>query len=151
MINESVSMKGDVHITIYDLDGNVKREYDYPNLVVNTGKYHMAGRIANDSTDGAAISHMAIGTSTATPVITDTALISPLGPRSAAALSHVTGTNYLTITSNFPGVVYESTGVTEAGLFTASSGGLLVCRTTFGAFPITSAEVIGISWKITII
>jgi len=150
-INDNVTMKGDIHIVVKDEMGNITQEYKYLNLVVTTGKNHMAGRLANTTTDGAAITHMAIGTGSTAPIVADSALKLPFGARQTVVLSHIAGTNYMTAVANFPGTTYATIGICEAGLFTDSTIGLLVCRTTFSPFTISSAEIIGISWKITII
>ena len=106
--------------------------------------------IGNMNTDGIAISHMAIGTGTTPPVASNTSLEHQLSDRSSTSLAHVDGTNYVSVTSYFSGSTYASASVTEAGLFTASTGGKLICRTSFGSFSIGSSETIGITWKITL-
>lgn len=150
-INDIVKMKGDVRITVVNQSGTVTQEYEYPNLVVNTGKNHMAARLANMTTDGSAITHMAIGTDKTSPTIVDTSLISQLGARSSVTLAHTVNTSYMTATASFTGGSYASTNICEAGLFTASTAGLLICRTTFAPFTILSTDMVGITWKITII
>jgi hypothetical protein len=150
MFSDNINVKGDVHIEIYDTEsGTLKKQFDIHNLIVNIGKQFIAGRLASASTS---ITHMAIGTNVTTPVATDTALLSQLGNRVAiTSNTYVSGNNYTTITATFPGSTYASSGITEAGLFTASTGSNAICRTTFGSFAILSTDTIAITWKLSIL
>lgn len=154
-LTDSINMKGDVTIKVWDVDRPdiIKRQFEIKNLIVSTGKYHIAARLANMTNDGAYISHMAIGTGTTSPTLTDTALSAQLSSRVSVTLDHVAGTNYMTASAVFLGSTYQATAITEAGLFTdlTNTTNSMVCRTSFGAFSIGSSEIIGISWKITII
>ena len=149
MFSDVINVRGDVHIEIYDTEsGKLKQEFDFPNLVVSAGKVFIASRIANTSL---AITHMGIGTGIITPVTGDVALSVQLLTRATATTSYTTGDNFVSISASFPGSTYANASITEAGLFTASTGNKLVCRTTFGSFPILSTDTIAINWKISIL
>lgn len=146
--NESISVSGEVSIILTDKDGNIKETRDIPNLVVTTGKNHIASRIAGIFTgEGAPISHLGFGTSTAVPALTDTALTAQLGNRSIVSLAHSSGVNTTIVSAEYT----NNTGsLTEAGLFNASTGGTMICRTTFGAVSIISSDNLAISWTLKI-
>ena len=67
---------GRVHICLRGPDGRVKDEETVDNLVVTTGRQHIADQMADQG--AAAMSHMAIGTGTTAADATDTALITEL-------------------------------------------------------------------------
>ena len=149
MLQEQVKITGDVFITVYDENHNVKETRDITNLVVFTGKAHIASRVAGILTgEGALISHVGVGTGITAPLSTDTTLGSQLGSRSSATLTHVNGTNTINVTSSISGVTGQ---ITEIGMFNALTGGTMVCRTTFVAISMLSTDSLGISWTITII
>ncbi|CAB4126754.1 hypothetical protein UFOVP84_20 [uncultured Caudovirales phage] len=150
MFSDHINVKGDVHIEIYDSESGIKKhQFDINNLIVSAGKQWIAGRLASS---GTSITHMAIGTNTSTPTADNTSLLSQLGSRVAITSNvYVSGNNFITINASFPGSTYASSGITEAGLFTSSTGATAICRTTFGAFAILPTDTIAITWKLSIL
>lgn len=151
-ILDGINITGDVHIEVYDENGILKQKKDIPNLVVTTGKYYVAAKLAGITTgEGVTISHMAIGTGGAATASGDVALVSQLGTRQALiSLTHTTGTTTLTASASFtPGII---TIISEAGLFNSSTGvtSNMICRTTFGSISLTATDTIAISWTLTI-
>lgn len=146
---DGINATGDVSIIVTDKDGNIKQTLDVTNLVVTTGKNHIASRIAGVFTgEGAAISHMGFGTSTTTPIITDTNLITQLGARvPISSITHTAGTNTVVVTASFTG---SAGTITEAGMFNALTSGTMICRTTFGAVPVLATDGLAIVWTLTI-
>lgn len=149
--NESISVKGEVSIVVTDKDGNIKETRDVPNLIVSSGKNHIAARIANllvgSGQEGYLISHLGFGTSTVVPSLSDTTLFAQLGTRSVVALAHTITTNTVVVTASYVGYTGS---LTEAGLFNAATGGTMICRTTFGAVPIIPTDTLAISWTLKI-
>lgn len=138
-------MKGELSITVRDQLGRLKQTLVVPNLVVTTGKIYVASRMVGTSAD--LMSHMAIGTGTASPVVGDTALGTQAGRVSLSALT--SASNAITATATFP--AGTGTGaITEAGIFNASSGGDMLCRTTFPVVNKAAGDSISISWVITV-
>ena len=144
MLNDSIKVKGDLHIIHKMEDGSVK-EYDYKNLVVHTGKSLIASRLV-DAAD-AVISHMAVGTATALPVSTNTALGAEIGR--AVLLSTARVENVVTYTANFaPGV---GTGpLTEAGLFNDATTGIMLSRTVYPVINKGALDELTVIWNLTI-
>lgn len=114
------------------------------NIVTNVGMAGVASRI-NGAGGEAAFTFIAIGTGTAAPAATDTTLGSEIstggGARAAATASRVT----TDVTNDTAQLVHTFTftatfAVTEAGVFNASSGGVLLQRQTFSAINVVSGD-----------
>jgi len=152
ILNDIIGITGKVKLRVTDKDGNFKYETDIPNLVVTTGKNHIAARIAGllsgSGQEGKTISHIGFGTSTATPTIADTDLASILGVRvPVSSITHTAGTNIVTVSASFTGYAGN---VTEAGMFTQLTTGTMVCRTTFSSIPLLATDGLAIIWTLTI-
>lgn len=140
MINDGLKLKGKLTIALND---EVVQEV--PNLVVTAGKDYVASRI-KDAT-ATAMSHMAIGTGSTAAAASDTAL------GSQSARTTLTST---TVTDN--DVVYVDTfpagtgtgAITEAGIFNASSGGTMLCRTVFSVVNKGASDAMTITWTVTV-
>ena len=140
MINDGLKLKGKLTIALND---EVVQEV--PNLVVTTGKDYVASRI-KDAT-ATSMSHMAIGTGSTAAAASDTAL------GSQSARTTLTST---TVTDN--DVVYVDTfpagtgtgAITEAGIFNASSGGTMLCRTVFSVVNKGASDAMTITWTVTV-
>ena len=145
--NDHIQIKGDIAITVYDSDGNIKFTKEETNLVLTAGKNFVAAKLANSSV---AISQIAIGSGTTAPAPDQTALSAIIGAKKA--ISTITSTNNVTsITASFSGTSYAASSVTEAGLFLNDGGSTMICRTTFGSFAILSTDTIGFVWNLTIV
>lgn len=149
-INSDFKATGRVHIVHTNAAGEVLNEYHVDNLVVTSGKQHIAAKIAATTNVPAAMTHMAIGTSSTTPAAGDTTLGTEL-VRVGLSASTVS-TNTITYTCTFaPGSgTSTSPGVQEAGLFNAASAGTMLCRTTFPSVAKASTDQLAISWVITV-
>lgn len=140
MINDGLKMTGAVAIA---LNGEVVQEI--PNLVVTAGKGYVASRM-KDAT-ATAMSHMAIGTDNTTAAVGQTAL------SSEAARGALTSTTVSTNTIAYVETFAAGTGtgaIVEAGVFNASSGGTMLCRTVFAVVNKGSADAMTITWTITV-
>lgn len=143
--NELLKATGRLNIQIIGPDGAVKDQREVDNLVVTTGLGFIASRM-KDAT-ATAMSHMALGSSSATAAAGNTTLGTELG-RVALTSTTVTG-NAVAYSASFgPGV---GTGaVTEAGLFNASTGGTMLCRTVFSVVNKDAGDTMAITWTVTI-
>ena len=146
-LNEIVAPQGQVLIQHLDADGNIKAEQKVKNLVVTTGKNYIASKMVATTNSPVSMTHMAIGTGTTTPAAGDTALGTQTGRVSLAGSS--VSSNAITYTATFP--AGTGTGaITEAGIFNASSGGTMLCRTTFPVVNKASGDSIAITWIVTV-
>lgn len=145
-LQETMKITGKLSIVVRDDNGNVKQELLVPNLVVTTGKNYIASRMVG--TAATVMNGMSIGTGTGTPAVGDIALGTEAG---RVALSTFTSsTNAVTATATFP--AGTGTGaITEAGIFNnASTGGTMLCRTTFPVVNKAAGDSIAITWVISV-
>lgn len=140
MLKDSLKMTGHLAIAI---NGEVVQEV--PNLVVTAGKGYVASRMKDTSLG--AMSHMAIGTGTSAAAAGNTALGAE-NDRNSLTSTVVSGGTVTYVATFGAG---EGTGaVTEAGLFNASSGGTLLCRTVFAVVNKGSQDSMTITWSVTV-
>ena len=152
MLNDSLKLKGRVGIVLKDKDGNVKETRDIKNLVVNDGLAFIAARMAGTSQN--VMSHMALGSNagaTAESDATLTALDTQLGDRNTLTSTTITGTNDEKVQYIASFGAGDATGsVKEAGIFNASSGGDMLCRTVFDVVTKAADDTMSVTWTITI-
>lgn len=146
MIKDTLKLKGELTIVVKDKDGKVKETRKEKNLVVNAGLTYICSRMT--STAASAMTHMAVGSGTTAPSGSQTDLVSILGVREPLD-SSTSSSNTVTYTSSFE--AGEGTGaVTEAGIFNASTGGTMLCRTTFPVVNKGANDTMAITWTITL-
>jgi hypothetical protein len=139
MFQDDMKMTGRLIISIND---NVVQEVD--NLVVTAGKEFVAARMIGTSAD--VMDNMAIGSGSTAAAAGDTALGSELDRQSAT--SSASGA-VVPFAATF--AAGNGTGaVTEAGLFNASSGGSMLCRTVFSVVNKGASDSMTISWAVTV-
>jgi len=136
---------GELEIVVRGEDGNIKEVRKAKNLVVSAGKTFIASRLVG--TSSGIMSHMAIGTSTSTPLAADTQLGTEAGRVSLASGSNTA--NAITYTATFP--AGTGTGaITEAAVLNAASAGTMLCRTTFPVVNKAAGDSIAVTWTVTI-
>jgi hypothetical protein len=138
---------GQVRIQHFDSEGNLKGERQVKNLVVTTGKNYIASKMVATTNSPVSMTHMAIGTGTTTPAAANTALGSQTGRVTLSGSS--VSSNAITYTATFPAGTGDG-AITEAGIFNASSGGTMLCRTTFPVVNKGSGDTIAITWVVTV-
>jgi hypothetical protein len=148
MIHENLKLSGQLNIVLKDKAGNVKDTRTVKNLVVDSGLVFIASRMTG--TSKAVMSHMALGSSTTAAAAGQTALVSQLGSREALDSTTLTGSNKaVAYVSSFE--AGDGTGaVTEAGIFNASSGGDMLCRTVFSVVNKGADDTMSITWTVTL-
>lgn len=149
MINEKLSMRGDVSLVLRGPDGQIKDQREIKNLVVNTGLAFAISRMVG--TAKAVMSHMALGSGTTAAAAGNTDLESMLGSREDLDSTTIAGANneqVVYVSSFEPG---DATGaVTEAGIFNAASGGDMLCRTVFAVVNKAANDSLTVTWTITL-
>jgi len=150
MLDDSLKAKGIVEVLLLDADGNIKEHRQFSNKVVNSGLAYIASRM-KDAT-ATTMSHMAVGSGSATEAAADTALGTQL------ARVSLDSTSLVTTTATNDAVQYVATfaagtgtgAITEAGIFNASSAGTLLCRTVFSVINKGALDTLVITWKVTV-
>lgn len=145
MFTESVQIKGDLKIEVFDLNGNIKDTRSVKNLVVTTGKAFIASRMSSNT--AVVMSHMALGTSNTAPVVGNTGLGTEVGRVAIDSATTVGPTT--TYIGTFPAGTGTGT-IVEAGIFNAGSSGTMLCRTNFNAVNKGAADTIVITWNVTV-
>ena len=146
MLKDSIKLTGEVKLTLTNEGGDVTQEVIVPNTVVTAGKGFIASRMNTTTTT---MSHVELGTGTTGANVANTTLETIISGSRTALTS-------TTVTANAGGYVVTfpagtGTGaLTEAGIFNASSGGTMLCRTTFSVINKAAADTLGITWTITV-
>ena len=145
-MNQEFKVIGEPEFILRDQFGNVKQHFKVKNLIVASGKEWISARMVA-GTD-AVMSHMAIGTGTATPASANLTLISE---SSRVALTSTNrSTNQVTYSAFFP--AGSGTGaITEAGVFNAAALGTMLSRATFSAINKDVLDTLTINWTITVV
>jgi hypothetical protein len=143
---EELQLEDNIHIVLIGPDGKVKKEETTKNTVVTTGKNGFMDQLLASPTI-AKPSHIAVGTGTTTPVVTDTALHTELD-RNALASKTRSGSVVTMVVDWAQG---DATGdLTEAGIFNAASGGDLYARSVFSAIPKGVDDTLSMSWTFSL-
>ena len=146
-MNEEFEVVGRLHCVLRDSEGNVKQEWEQSNAIVAQGKTWVASRMAGKNDMEAVISHMAIGTGSASATGLGTV---PTGGRKAATPSYpgTAGNASITYTTTFG--AGEGTGtITEAGLFNADNNTTLRFSTTMNVAK-AAADTLTINWTVSL-
>jgi len=140
MLKDGLKLTGKLSIAIND-----EIVQEVPNLVVTAGKGYVASRMKDAS--ATAMSHMGIGSGSTAAAASDTALGSQLA-RTGLTSTTVSGADVVYV-DTFP--AGTGTGaVTEAGIFNASSGGTMLCRTVFDVVNKGASDAMTITWTVTV-
>ena len=150
MVNEQIKMTGALDIVVRGEDGQIKQQTHVPNIVTTVGKNFIASRMIG--TSNTAMGYMAIGDTSVAAAVSDTALGHELA---RVSLDNLGGTinaganNVVVYTGSFP--AGTGTGaVTEAGIFNASSNGIMLCRTVFSVVNKAAGDSVAITWSVTV-
>ena len=142
---DTVTLRGDVLVELFDKSGQLKEKRSIKNLVVTVGKQFIASRMVGTAAN--VMSHMAIGSGTTAPAAGDTTLQTELGRVALSALTSAGAV--VTQSATFP--AGTGTGaVTEAGVFNASSAGTMQCRTVFPVVNKGADDAMAITWTVTV-
>jgi hypothetical protein len=146
-IIEGLKATGMVHVVHTNAQGETLADFNVKNLVVTTGKNYIAAKMVATTNSPVSMTHMGIGTGTASPLDADTALGTQTGRvlLSGSAVNN----NTITYTATFPAGT-GSGAITEAGIFNAGTGGTMLCRTTFPVVNKASGDTIAVTWVVTV-
>jgi len=151
MSTDKTKVVGSVLVELVDSDGEVKDRRQVNNLVVDAGLDLIADRMLGAET-GNAMTHMAVGTGGTAPAAGDTTLGTEPATGRVALDSSSVASNVLTYTATFPAgtPTGASNALQEAGIFSASSGGTMLCRATYSVINKGSSDSLVITWTVTI-
>lgn len=145
MINDTITVIGDLEVLLHDMHGNLKTRREVKNLVVTTGKNLIASRLVNAA--DSVPSHMAIGDDNTAAAAGQTALLNELGRAALGSTSRTNNT--ITYSATFNDGV--GTGaIVEAGIFNDPTAGAMLNRTVFDVVNKDVTDVLTINWNVTI-
>lgn len=149
MITDTIKAIGNLEIKRYDGSGNLIEQRKENNLVVHVGKVYMTQRMQSNLNP--VMSHMAVGVANVAASTSQTAL---LGENARVTLDSNTITNNTIqyIATFGAGTPAGGATIAEAGIFnngTANTGTML-CRVRFNEVNKANADVIVITWNVTI-
>ena len=145
---ESLHVCGRLTFILRDQYGRVKELRRVRNLIVNTGLGHITARLVG--TSQGVMSHMALGSSSLAVAAGNTTLGSQLGSREvleSVVRQGLSSESVVYVATFDPG---EATGaITEAGIFNASSAGVMLCRTVFAVINKSVSDTLQVTWTVT--
>lgn len=148
MILDDVNGMGEVHILLTDKDDNVLVDRIDKNMVMDVGLGFISSRMIDATST--VMSHMAIGTGTNSSLGNMTGLQTEVARQALSSSSRVTTTvsnDSVQYIANFPKGI--GTGaLTEAGLFNAAGGGLMLARLKFDVVTKGSEDGLTLTWKV---
>ena len=128
MIDETMQLQGAMTLIVRRASGDIETVHK-DNIIVNVGFDFIADAIGKSASRPSVMGFIALGTGTTAAAASQSALVSELD-RNAATYAHTTGTKAFSFTSDFP--AGDGTGaITEAGVFNAASGGIMLDRVVF--------------------
>jgi hypothetical protein len=140
MISDNLKLTGNLTIAV-----NNEIVQETKNLVVTAGKNFVASRMKD--TTKAAMTHMAVGTGTTAAAAGNTTLVSETD-RNALTSTTVTNNAIAYVCTWAAGDA--TAALTEAGIFNASSGGDMLCRTVFSVVNKGASDSMTITWTVTV-
>ena len=146
MQHDYITLTGHIKLTLIGPDGTIKQEFEKHNLIMTLGKNYITAWLAATPQTGTFMPYMGVGTGTAAPAITDTDLQSPLPTRVLGSLSNSTNTwkNSATFASGV-----DTGTITEAGLFSALTGGTMFAHQVFTPFIKGPTDSFIVNWTVS--
>lgn len=147
-LRHGVKTIGRVKIEIRGPDGLLRCCEEWPNLVVNTGLYHIADQMSDQG--NAAMTHMAVGTGTTAAAASDTALVTELDRNALDSTTQGSGASANQVTYVCTWAAGDGTGaLTEAAIFNGAAAGTMLCRSVFSVKNKGAGDTMTITWTLT--
>lgn len=147
-LRSGVRVIGKVKIEITGPDGTLRSCETVPNLVVNTGLYHIADQMSDRG--NAAMTHMAVGTGTTAAAAADTALETELDRNALDSTTQGSGAAANQVVFVATWAAGDGTGaITEAGIFNQAGAGTMLCRSVFSVKNKGAGDSMTLTWTIT--
>lgn len=145
-IGEGAIAKGRFLVELFDQNGKRKDLRIVENVIVTVGKAFLANWLTAGAQSDYFMRYIGVGTGTNAASASDTGLQTELSTRSAGALTNTTNVWQNQATFG-PGV--DTGAITEAGIFSASSGGTMFARQTFAVVNKAAGDSLQITWQVT--
>lgn len=145
---DGLKLEGHINVKLYDENGVLKQEVDKRNVITTVGKTALATWLAQSTQSGYFFQYIGLGTGATAASASDTTLQTELATRVAGTIS--SSTNIWQNQATF-GAGVNTGALTEAGLFSASSGGTMLARQVFGTVTKAAGDTIVFTWQISLI
>ena len=146
-MEDKLGITGHVRLELRGPDGELKESREVDNMVVDTGKAHIADRLST-TPGGAAMGWMALGTGSVAPALANTALGTETDRNATTSITDAT--NVVTYVANWAAGDGTNAAITEAGIFNAASVGTMLARATFTAINKGASDTLAITWTVTV-
>ena len=146
-IQETIKLKGRIKLALFDASGKEKETREIDNVIVTVGKTYLAAWLAAASQAGYWMQYIGLGEGINAANASDTTLQTPLATRVAGTLS--SATNVWQNVALF-GPAVDTGAITEAGIFSAASGGTLMARQVFAVINKGAGDSLSVTWQITL-
>jgi hypothetical protein len=147
-LKDTAKFIGSVNIKMFDENGKLIYEQTNSNLEVTVGKVFLAAWLAASTQSTPFMSYVGLGTGSTAPTIGDTNLQTPLPTRVQGTLTS-SSTVWQNVATFGPGV--DTGAITEAGLFSASSGGTMFARQVFSVVNKGAGNTLIVTWQVSIL
>lgn len=141
---ESVKLSTNVTLELRGADGALKDRRELHNMVVTAGKNKLLAATGAETISQ--FGFVAVGTGTAAPTLTDTALGAQTA-RTAGALTNPTPAQLQLVASFAAGAAVGA--ITESALLDAATGGTMLARQTFAPVNVGASDTLAITWTLS--
>lgn len=149
MTQSTLKLAGRLSLRLYGPDGQLKDQRDVDNLVVGAGLGHIASRMTGTSSN--VMSHLQLGTGSTAAAAGNTTLETAVSPRNALTSTTLGGSYNEQLTYKATFIAGEATGaLREAGIFNASSGGTMLCRTVYPVINKGAGDTLEVTWVVSL-
>lgn len=151
--DKCLAASGNVEVTVFDKDGNIRDRYVHHNRVVDGGLELIASLIAGEDNDPQYISrptYCAIGNGEKDVESTDTALQSELYRKAFDSVVRTNNNVEFTTTFLPAEPALQMCKIFEAGLFNANVGGTMFARVCISQISKYQDDTLQIKWTITL-
>jgi hypothetical protein len=148
-LGDAFKIRGHVVAEVFGPDGELKQREETDNLVVTSGKNHIADQLKSSPAQ-AAMGWMAIGTGATAPAAGDTLLGAEIDRN--ALTSRTAAGNVVTYVGNWAAGDGTNAAIAEAGIFNVVTANTItmLARATFTAINKGSSDTLQITWTVTI-
>ena len=150
-MKEKLKVGATVEVERINKEGKTVDKRVIHNTVVNGGFDLVCDLLGKQTSRPTQLSHIAVGTNSATTTTSMTALGSQWGSRVAGTYAHTTGTTTFTLSCTIPEHTGASVNLTESGVFNAATSGTMFNRVTFATVGKEASDTIVIRYIINLV
>ena len=149
---DTITIKGKYNFIIKGVDGRIRDRWSVDNIITNAGKAELANLAGNVSSP-TEFTYLAVGTSSTAVLASQTTLVGEITDTGLARAGATVTRATTTVTNDTLQLVYEWTAsgdktVEEAGVFNASSSGVMLSRALTGTKTLANGEKIQITYQV---